>query len=411
MGGLKGVFLRENKMEEIKQLVEELNQAFLEHRAKNDQRLDEIQKKGYADPVLEEQVDRISKEIQNLTEVKERIEKVETRLNRPGMALGENEKPDRQSVTRKKAVARYLRKGEGLLSAEEVKLLSSDSDPDGGYWMTPEISRRAAQKVFETSPMRNIAAVETISTDALEIPEDLSEADSGWTSERAARAETGTPQTGVRRIPVHELYAMPKATQTLLDDSRIDVETWLSMKVADKMSRIENASFINGNGSGKPRGILTYAAGTASRGEVRQINSGEARSLTADGLRALFYALKSSYIPNAKWLMSRGAIEEVSKLKDSKGSYVWQPGFQEGEPQTLLGHAIERMEDMPAVTAGSLSVAFGDFSQAYTIVDRMGIRVLRDPFSSKPFVLFYTTKRTGGDVANFEAFAIQKTAA
>jgi HK97 family phage major capsid protein len=398
-------------MEEIKQLVEELNQAFLEHKTKNDQRLSEIQKKGSADPILEEQVDRIAKEIQNLTEVKERIEKVETKLNRPGMALGENSIRDSHSNSRKQAVVHYLRKGEGLLSAEEVKLLSSDSDPDGGYWMTPEVSDRAVQKVFETSPMRNLATVETISTDALEIPEDLNEADSGWTSERSARPETNTPQIGVRRIPVHELYAMPKATQTLLDDSRIDVETWLSMKIADKMSRIENASFINGDGTGKPRGILTYAAGMTNPGEVQQINSGNASSLTADGLRTLFYALKSPYMPSAKWLMSRSAIEEVSKLKDSSGSYIWQPGFQEGEPQTLLGHAIERMEDMPQVAANSLSVAFGDFSQAYTIVDRMGLRVLRDPFSSKPFVLFYTTKRTGGDVTNFEAFAIQKTAA
>ncbi|MBT5472451.1 MAG: phage major capsid protein [Nitrospina sp.] len=401
--------MKENDMEEIKQLVEELNQAFLEHRTKNDQRLSEIQKKGHADPVLEEQVDRIAKEIQNLTEVKQRIEKVETKLNRPAMA--EHEKLDPNSSARKQAVVHYLRKGEGLLSADEVKLLSSDSDPDGGYWMTPEISERAVQKVFETSPMRNIATVETISSDALEIPEDLNEADSGWTSERAARPETNTPQIGVRRIPVHELYAMPKATQTLLDDSRIDVETWLSMKIADKMSRIENASFINGDGSGKPRGILTYTSGTTNPGEVQQVNTGNASALTADGLRTLFYALKSPYIPSAKWLMSRSAIEEVSKLKDSSGSYIWQPGFQEGEPQTLLGHAIERMEDMPQVAANSLSVAFGDFSQAYTIVDRMGLRVLRDPFSSKPFVLFYTTKRTGGDVTNFEAFAIQKTAA
>ncbi len=383
----------------------------MEQMTKNDQRLSEIQKKGFADPVLEEQVNRITREIQNLTEVKERIEKVETKLNRPRLGLDENEKRDPYSHERKKAVLNYLRKGEGFLSAEEIKLLASDSDPNGGYWVTSEISERAVQKVFETSPMRTIATVETISADALEIPEDLNEADSGWTSERAARTETNTPQIGVRRIPVHELYAMPKATQTLLDDSRSDVESWLSSKIADKMSRIENASFIHGDGSGKPRGILTYTAGSTNPGEVQQINTGSSSSLTADGLRTLFYALKSPYIPKARWLMSRSAIEEVSKLKDSGGGYIWQPGFQEGEPQTLLGHPIDRMEDMPQVAANSLSVAFGDFSQAYTIVDRMGLRVLRDPFSSKPFVLFYTTKRTGGDVTNFEAFAIQKTAA
>ena len=398
-------------MEEIKQLVEELNQAFIEHKVKNDQRLSEIQKKGYADPVLEEQVDRVAKEIQNLTEVKERLERVETKLERPTLGRHQSDKTDPLSRERKEAVIHYLRKGEGFLTPQEVKLLATDSDPDGGYWMTSEISQQAIQKVYETSPMRNIATVETISTDALEIPEDLNEADSGWTSERSARTETSTPQIGVRRIPVHELYAMPKATQTLPDDSRIDVESWLSVKIADKMARIENSAFINGDGVGKPRGILTYLAGMTNPGQVQQVNSGNASSLTADGLRSLFYALKGSYIPNARWLMSRSAIEEVSKLKDSAGSYIWQPGFQEGEPQTLLGHPIERMEDMPQVAANSMSVAFGDFRQAYTIVDRMGLRVLRDPFSSKPFVLFYTTKRTGGDVANFEAFAIQKTAA
>jgi HK97 family phage major capsid protein len=398
-------------MEEIKQLVEELNQAFMEHKTKNDQRLADIQKKGYADPILEQQVDRVAKEIQNLTEVKERLERVETKLERPILGQHLNENVDPIFLDRKEAVIHYLRKGEGFLTPQEIKLLATDSDPDGGYWMTSEISNQAIQKVFETSPMRNIATVENISTDALEIPEDLNEADSGWTTERSTRAETNTPQIGVRRIPVHELYAMPKATQTLLDDSRIDVESWLSMKIADKMARIENAAFINGDGVGKPRGILTYSAGNTNPGQVLQVNSQNASALTADGLRALFYALKSSYIPNARWLMSRSAIEEVSKIKDSSGGYLWQPGFQEGEPQTLLGHPIERMEDMPQVAANSLSVAFGDFRQAYTIVDRMGLRVLRDPFSSKPFVLFYTTKRTGADVANFEAYAIQKIAA
>ncbi len=398
-------------MEEIKQLVEELNQAFMEHKVKNDQRLTEIQKRGYADPILEEQVDRVAKEIQNLSEVKERLERVETKLERPALGRYADEKADPIALDRKEAVIHYLRKGEGFLTPQEIKLLATDSDPDGGYWMTSEISDRAIEKVYETSPMRHIATVETISTDALEIPEDLNEADSGWTAERSARTETSTPQIGVRRIPVHELYAMPKATQTLLDDSRIDVESWLSMKIADKMARIENSAFINGDGTGKARGILTYGAGATNPGQVQQVNSGNASALTADGLRALFYVLKGPYIPNARWLMSRSAIEEVSKLKDSSGAYLWQPGFQEGEPQTLLGHPIERMEDMPQVAANSLSVAFGDIKQAYTIVDRMGLRVLRDPFSSKPFVLFYTTKRTGGDVTNFEAFAIQKTAA
>jgi HK97 family phage major capsid protein len=318
--------LKEIEMEEIKQLVEELNQVFMEHKTKSDQRLAEIQKKGHADPILEQQVDRVAKEIQKLTEVKERLERVETKLERPVLGQLANEKMEPISRERKEAVVHYLRKGEGFLTPQEIKILATDSDPDGGYWMTSKISNQAINKVFETSPMRNVATVENISTDALEIPEDINEADSGWTSERSVRTETNTPQIGVRRIPVHELYAMPKATQTLLDDSRINVESWLSMKIADKMARIENSAFINGDGIGKPRGILTYSAGGANPGQVQQINSQGASALTADGLRALFYALKSPYIPNARWMMSRSAIEEVSKLKDSSGGYILQPG-------------------------------------------------------------------------------------
>lgn len=394
-------------MDEIKQLVHDINKSFLEFRTKNDQRLEELEK-GRNDPLLENQVDRVSRELQNLAELKGRMERVETRLNRPAFDIVQPD-TDPQERERKQAVTKYLRHGDRALTAEEFKLLSVDADPQGGYWVTSEMSDQVITKVQETSPMRNVANVETISTDALEIPEDLDEADAGWTSERGVRSETNTPTIGVRRIPVHELYAMPKATQQLLDDARINVEEWLSAKIADKIARTENLAFVNGDGVDRPRGILTYPAGTTNPGEVQQVNSGSASALTGDGLRSLFYALKSPYINNARWLMSRSTIEAISKL--TVGSdYIWQPGLQEGEPQNLLGHPIERMEDMPAVAANSLSIAFGDIRQAYTIVDRAGVRILRDPFSSKPFVLFYTTKRTGGDFTNFEAIVLQKTA-
>jgi HK97 family phage major capsid protein len=397
-------------MNEIKGLVDELNQAFREHKMKNDQRLADLEKKGRVDPLLEEQVDRISREIQGLMDVKEGLDKVKTQLNRPGFETSQDQL-DPFAEQKKAAVAKYLRKGEGAMSDNEIKLLATDSDPDGGYWVTSGMSNQVISKVFETSPMRNIATVQTVSSDALEIPDDLDEADAGWTTERGVRSETNTPIIGTRRFPVHELYAMPKATQSLLDDARIDVESWLSAKVADKLSRLENAAFINGDGVGKPRGILTYPAGTSNPGQIQQVNSGSAAALTADGLRTVAYALKSAYLKNARWVMSRATVEAISKLKDSAGQYLWQPSLEAGEMQTLLGYPIERMEDMPTVAANSLSLGFGDFRQAYTIVDRMGVRVLRDPFSAKPFVLFYTTKRTGGDVTNFEALVIQKTAA
>jgi len=393
-------------MQDIKQLVHDINQSFQEFKSRNDQRLRELEK-GRNDPLLETQVDRLAHEVQNLGEVKSRMERIETQLNRPIFDTGYAPQPS-ADPERKQAVNTYLRKGESALTSDEIKMLSADSDPQGGYWVTSEISQRVITQITESSPLRHLAAVETISSDALEIPEDLSDTEVGWTSETSVRGETDTPTIGVRRIPVHELYAMPKATQKLLDDARVNIEEWLSHKIAAKMSYVENSAFINGDGVDKPRGLLTYPA---NPGQVRQVNSGHASQITADGLRAVFYALKTPYIRSARWIMSRSTIEVISKLKDGGGSYLWEPGLKEGEPQMLLGHPIERMEDMPGVAANALPIAFGDWKQAYTIVDRTGVRVLRDPFSAKPFVLFYTTKRTGGDVTNFEAMVIQKIAA
>ena len=396
-------------MQDLKQLVNDINHSFLEFKTRNDQRLRELEK-GRRDPLLNQQVDTLVREMQNFAEVKSRMEQIETQLNRPAFDTG-NRFESSLNAEHKQIINKYLRQGESVLTPDEIKQLSVDSDPQGGYWVTGEMSRQVITKVNETSPMRGIATVETISSDALEIPEDIGEAAVGWTAETGVRSETGSPTIGVRRLPVHEIYAMPKATQQLLDDARVNVEEWLSGKIASKMSVTENTAFINGTGVDQPRGVLTYPAGTTNPGQIEQINSGNAGALTADGMRAAFYALKTPYIRNARWIMGRSTIEAISKLKDGGGEYLWQPGLKEGEPQMLLGHPIDRMEDMPPVAANALPIAFGDWRQAYTIVDRAGVRVLRDPYSSKPFVLFYTTKRVGGDVTNFEAMVIQKVAA
>ena len=394
-------------MQDLKQLVNDINTSFLEFKTRNDQRLRELEQ-GRRDPLLNQQVDTLAREVQNLAEVKSRMEQLETQLNRPAFDTASRfESLDNEE----QMINKYLRHGESALTPEEVKQLSVDSDPQGGYWVTGQMSQQVITKVTETSPMRNLATVETISSDALEIPEDIGEAAVGWTAETGIRSETASPTIGVRRIPVHEIYAMPKATQQLLDDARVNVEEWLSGKIATKMSTTENIAFLGGDGVDKPRGLLTYPEGSNNPGEIEQVSSGSAGALTADGLRSLFYALKTPYIRNARWIMGRSTIESISKLKDGGGEYLWSPGLKEGEPQMLLGHPIDRMEDMPSVTANSLPIAFGDWRQAYTIVDRVGVRVLRDPYSSKPFVLFYTTKRVGGDVTNFEAVVIQKVSA
>lgn len=306
----------------------------------------------------------------------------------------------------------YLRKGDQQgLSPDEYKALSVGSDPAGGYQVAPVVSARVLTIIRETSPMRDIATVETVGTDALEIRIDEGEADAGWVGETEARAETGTPEIGVQRIPVHEIYAKPKATQTLIDDAAVDIEAWLAGKVGEKFSRTEATANFTGNGVNKPRGILTYpaaAADTPSRGKVMQAVTGNATQITPDSLVNLPFQIKSEYLNNARWLMKRSTVAAVMLFKDGQGRYLWQPSYQAGQPALLGGYPVSMANDMPAVQAGALAIAFGDFRRGYTIVERHGIRTLRDPYSAKPFVEFYTRRRVGGDVTNFEAFHLLK---
>lgn len=302
----------------------------------------------------------------------------------------------------------FLRRDEKAWSNDEYKAMMVGSDPDGGYLVPTATSNRIVTKVYETSPLDALATHETISTDALEIPIDTDEAGAGWVGETESRPETSTPQVGIQRIPVFELYANPKVTQQLIEDAGVDIEAWLGRKVAEKFARMRSLAFISGSGIKQPRGILTYPAGSSgARGTVIQVPSGNATTLTADGLITLMYSLKDKYLARAVWLMKRGTVASVMLFKDSQGQYMWRPGLQEGQPAMLMGSAIRRADDMPSVGAGALPVAFGDFAAGYTIVDRLGIKVMRDPYTAKPFVLFYTRQRVGGDVVDFEAYALQ----
>lgn len=295
--------------------------------------------------------------------------------------------------------------------AIEQKALMVGSDPDGGQWVPTMVSNRIITQVYESSPVRQLATVENISTDALEIPTDLGQIDYGWVGETDPRPVTGTPQVGTIRIPVFEMYAQPQATQKLLEDAAIDVTAWLSNKIAQRFARVEATAFVAGTGIGQPRGFLTYPNGTTLPGTIQQIHSGNATALTTDGLITLMVSLKEPYAPNANWLMQRATVGSVMLLKDGDGQYIWRAGLDGGKPSVLLGSPVMQAADMQAVGAGALPVAYGDFRQAYTIVDRLGITTLRDPFTAKPFVLFYTRRRVGGDVVNFEAIKLQVIAA
>ncbi len=419
--------------------VYELGRAFESFKEANDQRIKEMERRGSADPVTEMKVNRLNAEVSRALDVadqtKRRIDQFETAMHRsPSAKAGDEWKEvdlfalERKGIVShdfgidtyrhyKNAFKNYLRKNNAGSNIDEIKALSVGSDPDGGYTVTPDMTGRIATLVRETSPMRQVANVVVIGTDALEGIHDLNEATSGWVGETEARNETATPRIGEYRIPVYEQYAEPRATQKLLDDSMFNVEEWLAMKIADRLSRMENESFVNGNGVKKPRGFLTYAAGAPTAttfNTIEQLPTGGAGAFASsnpgDSLINLVYSLKSNYRENAVFMMKRATLAEVRKLKDGQGNYLWQPDFQQRQGGTLLGFNVVEAEDMPSIAAGSLAIAFGDFNAGYHIVDRQGVRILRDSFTAKPYVKFYTTKRVGGDVINFEAIKLLKFA-
>ena len=411
-------------IQEVTEQVNQLGNAWEQFKHVNDARLSEIEQKGSADGLYTEHLANINGAMDHY---KHRIDRLETAHARPGVDMNTKAGAPEQQSEYAKAFCNYLRKGQDAgLEGLELKALSVGSDPDGGYTVTPAMSANINAIVFESSPIRQLAAVETISTDSLEIIDDKDSAATGWVAETGTVSETASPQIGKHTIPTHGLYAQPKATQKLIDDSAIDIENWLAGKIADVFSRQENTAFVSGSGVSQPRGFLTYAAGT-SWGEIEQINSGTSGAVTSDGLIKLYYSLKDAYARNATFLMNRSTLQAVRLLKESTtdqtsdrtaqkherttDQYLWQPGLAAGTPDTLLGVPALSASDMPVLAADSLSVVVADFQAAYQIVDRQGIQILRDPFTEKPFVKFYTTKRVGGDVVNYEAIKLMKLAA
>lgn len=437
---------------ELKALIDQLGRTFEEFKAAQDKQIAEL-KKGMADAVTEAKLQKINEDLDKLQSAKDeleqkqtaRLDELEKKLNRP-RGGGNDEKLEAEvkafnaslksfagmysrpapAEVSAEAYAEYrkgfnafVRGGDRAFSDAERKAMSVGSDPDGGYLAPADLSGRIVTRVFETSPMRQVASVQTIGTDALEGPQDTDEAASGgWVGETQARTTTATPQVGMWRIPVYEMYAQPEATQKLLDDASIDVEAWLGNKVADKLTRVENAAFITGDGVNKPRGLFTYTtAATADDSRawgtfehiVTGANGDFAASNPADKLFDLIGAMKDAYLTNARWMTRREVITKIRKFKESTtGNYLWQPGLQQGQPQTILGFPVSIAQDIPALASGSLSMAFGDFREAYQIVDRQGFRVLRDPYTNKPFVRFYTTRRVGGGALQFEAVKFLK---
>lgn len=306
----------------------------------------------------------------------------------------------------------------GFYMLNELKTSRTGNNPDGGFLVAPD--RRtdiSVGRVFETSAIRSVANVVTTGTNEIEIPIDDNESTSGgWVGEQGTISNTAQAQVGMLKIAVHEQFAQPLATQKMLDDSFFNIEQWLADKTDDILTRDENTAFVTGDGSQKPKGFMSYAAwavnGTYERNKIEQIVSGTSAVVKADGLIELQNSLLEVYQANAVFLMKRATFGAVSKLKDGTGAYLLNAMMlPQGAEMTLLGKPVMFADDIAAIAANSLSIAYGDFGVGYTVVDRMGIRVLRDPYTSKPHVKFYTTKRVGGAVTNYQAIKIQKLAA
>lgn len=385
----------------IREAIDTLNQAFQEFKSANDERMKLIETKQYADPLVEEKVNRLN---DVLEQAHTRLTRLEIAAKRPQMGFAlENDS------TEKTTFFSYIRKG---LEGIEQKSLTSLNDASGGYLIPPSMLDKIHSTMVVTSPMRSLSRITSISTDALELLQEKGAADVGWVAETADRPETQTPELRKIRISVHQIYAKPRASQKLLDDSSVDIETWLAQKIVEKMIQTENSAFIQGDGNGKPKGFLSYGlveVGKAEWGKFETIPAKTQEVLTdGDVLMDTFHALKAQYLQGATWLMARSAMAAVRKLKGDNRHYLWQPSMIEGTPSTLLGCPVVVADDMPALDAKkpATSIAFGNFREAYQIVDRAGLHILRDPYSAKPYVEFYATKRVGGDVINFDALKL-----
>lgn len=308
----------------------------------------------------------------------------------------------------------FARKGDkGSL---EIRAMSTDSNPNGGYLVMPELSATVVSRIFETSPLRLVANVEQTGAKSRDFLIDDDEGTAEWSGEKAVASED-TPQVGMKSIVAHDITAKMTATADMLEDAYLDLSAWLQNKGADKIGRTENTAFVVGDGVNKPRGFLDYgnysSPGVYQRDAIEQVISGAATTFTAEGLIDLTASLKEAYQASAVWMMQRASYGAVLKLKGADNFYFGPTFLKDGTPtMQILGKRVIFADDMEAIgTGGNLIAAYGDFRAGYTILDRIGLQVLRDPYTADPYTIFRLRRRTGGDVTNFEAIKLLRAAA
>ncbi|ANU06593.1 phage major capsid protein [Paraurantiacibacter namhicola] len=370
-----------------------------------------------ADTVLDDSFDIVARQDRaeesivslrsDVDEVKARVDKIGRAAARPALATS-----PAASTEVKGFVDGYLRNGRET----EVKSLSATTPADGGYAVPREIDAAISAELKEISPIRALAQVVQVGSAGYRKLVSTGGTASGWVSETASRPDTDTPQFAEIAPPFGELYANPAASQAMLDDAGFDIEAWLASEIAMEFARAEGAAFVSGTGADQPLGFLSSPvsmAGDAVRpfGSLQYIGSGDANGFDTNPesrLIDLVHTMKAGHRQGASWVMNSSTLSEVRKLKTADGAFLWQPGLVEGQPDRLLGYPVVEAEDMPDVGAGAFPIAFGNFRAGYLIAERSATQVLRDPFTNKPFVHFYATKRVGGQVLDSAAIKLLK---
>ena len=389
----------------------ELMRAFEAFRETNDERL--TAKRG--DALIEEKLARIDRTIDTHAR---KLDDIALKGARPAIGGERAGLRDHDRLEHKAAFEAYVRNGEtGGLRALEMKAMSEGSNTDGGYLVPVEVEQAIGQRLSVISPIRGLASVRTISSNVYKKPFMTTGPAVGWVGETDGRTQTSSPVLDELSFPAMELYAMPAATAVLLEDSAVNLDQWIAQEVEQVFAAQEGTAFVSGDGSNKPKGFLSYttvADASWSWGNIGYVASGAAgafpSSNPSDVLVDFIYAVKAPYRQNANFVMNRKTQGAIRKFKDTTGNYLWQPPAVAGGRASLMGFPVIESEDMPDIAANSLSLAFGDFNSGYLVVDRAGVSVLRDPYTAKPYVLFYTTKRVGGGVQNFEAIKLMKFA-
>jgi HK97 family phage major capsid protein len=386
---------------DIAALFAEFSTAFEEFKRTNDQRLGEIEKRGTADGLLEGKLDRLNAVLDGQ---KAALDRAKAERARPAIE-GKRQIEDGEY---KEAFSAYVKRG-------EEKALSIGVPADGGYVVPAEVETEITRLMTHISPIRAIAGVRQVSGAVYKRPITVTGPQTGWVGETASRPTTTSQTLAELSYPTTELYAMPAATSAFLDDAAVDVGQWIADEVNAAFAAQETTAFVNGDGTNKPSGFLSgtkVAEASWAWGSLGYLATGTSGALpsshASDILIDLVYALKAGYRQNASWVMNRKTQGALRKLKDADGNYLWQPAASADGHASFMGFPLVETEDMPNIAANSFSIAFGDFKRGYLIVDRQGVSVLRDPFSAKPYVLFYTTKRVGGGIADYDAIKLLK---